>query len=200
MGGKGRGKIRGEARKVTGVVADASIMDSLGKRYGAIFFKLSVTSNSIICLPEDNCFGRCFTHSQFKSTVVSCIVAMLIGAIDVLSGGLHMYFVMRELTGGTFKFIMRCACLWINIFSQIISWNTGHEINNSANILKSVNRKNKLITWEKIFIHKHSHHIMNFEVRPVSSLIKKYVCRPPDSASMAPTNIATTQDTAVDLN
>jgi hypothetical protein len=32
-------------------------------------------------------------------------------------------------------------------------WNTGHEINNSAKLLKSVNSKNELITWEKIFIH-----------------------------------------------
>ena len=78
-------------------------------------------------------------------------------------------------------------------------WNTGHEINNTANILKSVKR-NKLITWEKIFIHKHAHHIMNFKVPPVSSLIKKYICRPPDSASMAPISIATMQDTSIDLN
>ena len=41
---------------------------------------------------------------------------------------------------------------------------TRHEINNTANILKSINKKNELITWEKIFIHKHTHHIMNFEV------------------------------------
>ena len=46
-----------------------------------------------------------------------------------------------------------------------------HEINNTANILKSVNEKNELITWKKIFIHKHAYHIMNFEVPPVSSLI-----------------------------
>jgi len=70
-------------------------------------------------------------------------------------------------------------------------WNTGHEINNSANILKSVNRKNELITSEKINMHIHAHHIMNFEVSPVSSLIKKYICRPPDSESMAPISIAT---------
>jgi hypothetical protein len=76
----------------------------------------------------------------------------------------------------------------------------GHEINNTANILKSVNKKNELITWEKIFIHKHAHHIMNFEVSPISSLIRKYIFRPPDSASMAPTSSATTQDTSVDLN
>ena len=56
-------------------------------------------------------------------------------------------------------------------------WNTRHEINNTANILKSVNKKNELITWEKIFIHKHAHHIMNFEVPLVSSLIRKYICR-----------------------
>ena len=61
-----------------------------------------------------------------------------------------------------------------------------NEINNSASILKSVNRKNELITWEKIFIHKHAHHIMNFEVLPVNSFIKKYIWRPPDSASMTP--------------
>ena len=35
-------------------------------------------------------------------------------------------------------------------------WNTGHEINNSANILKSVNRKNELIIWEKMLIFKHT--------------------------------------------
>ena len=56
--------------------------------------------------------------------------------------------------------------------------------NNSANILKSVNRKNELIIWEKIFIHKHAHHIMNFEVPPKCSFIKKYVCRTPDSAGI----------------
>ena len=28
------------------------------------------------------------------------------------------YFLMSELTGGISKFIMRCACLWINIFPQ----------------------------------------------------------------------------------
>ena len=78
--------------------------------------------------------------------------------------------------------------------------NTGYEINNSANLLKSINKKNKPIIWENIFIHKYAHHIMNFEVPPESSLFKKYVCRSPDSASMAPINIATTQDTSVDLN
>ena len=59
---------------------------------------------------------------------------------------------------------------------------------------------NELITWEKIFIHKHAHHIMNFEVPPVSSLIRKYIFRLPDSALMAPISIATMQDTSVDLN
>jgi hypothetical protein len=59
----------------------------------------------------------------------------------------------------------------------------GHEINNTANLLKSVNKKNELITWEKVFIYKYTHHIMNFEVLPEISLIKKYVCRPPDSTS-----------------
>ena len=73
-------------------------------------------------------------------------------------------------------------------------WNTGHEINKSATLLKSVNKKNELMNWEKIFIHKHAHHIMNFEIPPESSLIKKYVCRPPDSASIAPTSNATMRD------
>ena len=55
-------------------------------------------------------------------------------------------------------------------------WNTGHEINNTASILKSVNKKNELITWrEKKFIPKHAHHIMNFKVPPVSSVIRKYI-------------------------
>ena len=57
-------------------------------------------------------------------------------------------------------------------------WNTGHEINKSVSLLKSVNKKNELMIWGKIFIHKHAHHIMNFEIPPESSLIKKYVCRP----------------------
>ena len=74
------------------------------------------------------------------------------------------------------------------------------DFNILAELLKSVNRKNEPITWEKIFIHKHAHHIMNFEVPPESSLFKKYVYRPTDSASMAPISIATTQDTSVDLN
>ena len=71
-------------------------------------------------------------------------------------------------------------------------WNTGHEINNSSklnkffhseenqiiqhnsvNLLKLINKKNELIIWEKIFVHKHAHHIMNFEVTSDSSLIKK---------------------------
>ena len=34
MGGKGRGEIGGEAGEVTGVVAEASTTDGLGKRYG----------------------------------------------------------------------------------------------------------------------------------------------------------------------
>ena len=74
-------------------------------------------------------------------------------------------------------------------------WNTGHEINNSAILLKSVKRKNELIIWEKIFIHKYTHLSMNFEVSPESSLIKNSVCRSPDSALMAPTSIATMPDT-----
>ena len=61
-----------------------------------------------------------FRPFSIKSTEVSCIVTMLFGTIDALSGGLHMYFLMTELTGGTSKF-MWCACLWINIFSQVIS-------------------------------------------------------------------------------
>ena len=73
-------------------------------------------------------------------------------------------------------------------------WNTGHEINKSATLLKSVNIKNELMIWEKIFIHKHAHHIMNFEIPPESYLIKKYVCRPPDSASIAPTSSGTMRD------
>ena len=62
-----------------------------------------------------------------------------------------------------------------------------------SDTLKSVNRKNELIIWEKIVIHKNAYHIMNFEVPLVSSLIKKYICRPADSASMAPISIATMQ-------
>ena len=73
----------------------------------------------------------------------------------------------------------------------------GHEINNSANLLKSVNRKNELVIWENIFIHKHAYHIMNFEVPPESSLIKKYIS--PHSALMASHSIAAMQNTTLQL-
>jgi hypothetical protein len=45
-----------------------------------------------------------------------------------------------------------------------------------------------------LFIHKHAHHIMNFEVLPESSLIKKYMYRPSDSTLIASTNITPTHD------
>ena len=48
-------------------------------------------------------------------------MAMLVDAIDALSGDLHTYFLMIELSGRTSKFIMWCVCLWVNIFSRIIS-------------------------------------------------------------------------------
>ena len=51
-----------------------------------------------------------------------------------------------------------------------------------------------------VLFNKHTHHIINFEVPHVSSLIKKYTCRPPDRASMAPISIATMQDTSVQNN
>ena len=81
---------------------------------------------------------------------------------------IHWYFLMRELSEGTSKFIMWCVCLWINLYLFIYK-----------------------------FIHKYAHHIMNFEVSSESSLINKYVCRPPGSASMASTNIATIHDTTL---
>ena len=45
-------------------------------------------------------------------------------------------------------------------------------------------------------------YIMNFEVPPESSVIAKYVYRPPDSTSIALTNVTTTCDTtqSIDLN
>ena len=46
-------------------------------------------------------------------------------------------------------------------------WNTRHEINNSANLLKSVNRKYELIIWEKIFIHKHAHQYSQYLLNDV---------------------------------
>ena len=72
---------------------------------------------------------------------------------------------------------------------------TGHEIDNSAALLKSINRRNKLLIWEKIFIYKHAHHIMNFEVLSKNSLITKYVYRSPDRVSIAPTNITISWNT-----
>ena len=49
--------------------------------------------------------------------------------------------VMRELSDRTSKFIMWCVCLWINIFSQIIS---SFFLLYSYSILKSVNKKNEV--------------------------------------------------------
>ena len=46
-------------------------------------------------------------------------------------------------------------------------------------------------------IHKHAYNIMDFEILPESSLIKKYVFRPPESTSKAPISIAIMQ---VNLN
>ena len=43
---------------------------------------------------------------QISWSVVSHIVAMLIGAINGLSGGLHTYFLMRVLSDGTSKLII----------------------------------------------------------------------------------------------
>ena len=60
-------------------------------------------------------------------------------------------------------------------------------------VLKSVNKRNKLLIWENTFIYKHTH--MNLEVLPENSLITKYVYRPLDSASIASTNITTTCNT-----
>ena len=48
------------------------------------FFKIHSKIIFSFCLPEDNCFVRCFAPSQFKLIEVSCVVAMLIGAIDAL--------------------------------------------------------------------------------------------------------------------
>jgi hypothetical protein len=53
------------------------------------------------------------------------------------------------------------------------------------------------VIWKKIFIYKHAHHIMKFEVLLESSHIIKYMYRPPDSVSVAPINITTA---SVDLN
>ena len=47
-------------------------------------------------------------------------------------------------------------------------WNPGHEIDNSATLLKSVNKRNKLLIWENIFLYKLVHLITNFEVWPES--------------------------------
>ena len=43
-----------------------------------------------------------------------------------------------------------------------------------ANLLKSVNKKNELITWENIFIHKHAHHIMNMLNVIFNNKVKQY--------------------------
>ena len=40
---------------------------------------------------------------------------------------------------------------------------------------------------------------INTQITPESSLIKKYVCKSPDSASMAPTSIAAMGDTTLQL-
>ena len=87
------------------------------------YFHRSVTSNLGNLLTWRQLFRAMFRlfSIQIDWSVTSRIVALLVGAIDALSGDLHTYFLMRELSGGISKFIIWCACLWINIFSQIIS-------------------------------------------------------------------------------
>ena len=65
--------------------------------YFVIFFISSVTSNSLI-------LKKTVSSDVSPIHVVSCIAA--IGVINVLSGDLQTYFLMRELSGKTSKFIM----------------------------------------------------------------------------------------------
>ena len=66
---------------------------------------------------------------QFDWSVVSCIVAMLVDAIIALSGDLHTYFLMRELSGRTSKF-MWCACFLSFFISFLfLSLNNQHRYN-----------------------------------------------------------------------
>ena len=70
--------------------------------------------------------------------------------------------------------------LWVDVINMVVA--------------HASTRIEELMIWEKIFIHKHAHHIMNFEIPPESSLIKKYVSRPPDSSSIAPTSNTAMRD------
>ena len=154
---------------------------------------------------------------------------MLIGTINVLSGGLHMYFLMSELTGGTSKFIMWCACLWINIFSQVISsfflltyilisfFNILAVLLISCQVFQKCDAMADWSVWFNLrFLQCSFVLVSKFRfVCPMYTFshitlwiskfcqivhIKKYICRPPEGTSMAQICIATMQDTSVDLN
>ena len=66
------------------------------------YFHRSVTSNLGNLLTWRQLFRAMFRpfSIQIDWSVASRIVALLVGAIDALSGGLHTYFLMRELSGG----------------------------------------------------------------------------------------------------
>ena len=51
--------------------------------------------------------------TQIDWCTVSRVVA-LVGATDALSGDLYTYFLMRELSGRTSKFIMSSACIYVH--------------------------------------------------------------------------------------
>jgi hypothetical protein len=90
-----------------------------------------------------------------------------------------MFYKLKESVCNTIHHLLEYTGSAFRDLVPIVNpWPTD-EIDNSATLFKSVNKWNKVLIWEKIFIYKHALHIMNFEVLPESSLITKYVYRAP---------------------
>ena len=69
----------------------------------AIFSYYQEPPTTVIFLPWRQLFWAMFHpfSIQIDWSIVSHIVVMLLAAIDALSGGLHMYFLISELLDGT---------------------------------------------------------------------------------------------------
>ena len=70
--------------------------------------ELSLTSKKDNFLTLKTIVSPIFNSNRLH--VVCYIAVILDGAIDVLSGGLNTYFVMREVSDRSSKIIMWCAC------------------------------------------------------------------------------------------
>ena len=59
-------------------------------------------------------------------------------------------------------------------------WQTYYEMDLEPKLLKPVNTKIELETWENIFILKNKDRVMHFEITPADILIKKFILQTPE--------------------